>query len=328
MYQPSFFPDPEPLPDENDPVEAVRRDAAAAAAAIPQTVFFGTSSWAFPGWRGIVYSRRISDNALSREGLREYARHPLLRTVGIDRSYYAPIPDADFWRYAEQLPPGFPCVIKAPATVTSLARIGPDGRSLPERNTDFLSVARVDEELLGPMTRSFTDHAGPVLLQFPPSPARVRLDSADFAARLDRFLEALPRHFEYAIEVREPALLTAEYARVLARHGAGHTYNYWTNMPRPVGQSVTVPVENAPFLMIRLLMAPGTRYEDRRDEMRPFNRLSAPDPSMRDEVVALTNQATRGGRRRVYILVNNKAEGSSPLTVAAIASQMAMQQGS
>ena len=62
------------------------------AASLPSTVRFGTSSWAFPGWRGIVYSRSQSQGELSREGLREYAQHPLLRTVGIDRSYYAPIP--------------------------------------------------------------------------------------------------------------------------------------------------------------------------------------------------------------------------------------------
>ena len=43
---------------------------------------FGTSSWAFPGWHRIVYSTARSESWLSREGLREYARHPLLRTVG------------------------------------------------------------------------------------------------------------------------------------------------------------------------------------------------------------------------------------------------------
>ena len=46
----------------------------------------------------------LSATALGREGLRHYARHPLLRTVGIDRSYYAPIPLDDLRAYADQLP--------------------------------------------------------------------------------------------------------------------------------------------------------------------------------------------------------------------------------
>ena len=43
---------------------------------------------------------------------------------------------------------------------------------------------------------------------------------------------------------------------------------------------------------------------------------------MRGEVVELTARAlTRG--RKVYVLVNNKAEGSSPLTVEALAERLA-----
>ena len=55
----------------------------------------------------------MSQTALAREGLREYARRPLLRTVGIDRSFYAPIPDDDLKRYPGQLPDGFLACAKA-----------------------------------------------------------------------------------------------------------------------------------------------------------------------------------------------------------------------
>ena len=70
---------------------------------------------------GAAWSIRpaLSATALGREGLRHYARHPLLRTVGIDRSYYAPIPLDDLRAYADQLPAGFRCCLKAPAAVTS-----------------------------------------------------------------------------------------------------------------------------------------------------------------------------------------------------------------
>ena len=101
-------------------------DAARIAERLPTTVNFGTSSWSFPGWAGVVYSEERSETALAREGLREYATHPLFSTVGVDRSYYGPVPEDDLRRYGEQLPPQFPCCFKAPAVVTST--IVPNGR--------------------------------------------------------------------------------------------------------------------------------------------------------------------------------------------------------
>ena len=88
-------------------------------ASLPPGFRMGTSSWSFPGWLGIVYARKRSTSMLAKEGLHEYAQHPLLRTVGIDRSFYAPIPDEDLLRYADQLGDEFPCCAKAPAAVTS-----------------------------------------------------------------------------------------------------------------------------------------------------------------------------------------------------------------
>ena len=89
------------------------------AASLPTGFRMGTSSWSFPGWQGIVYARKRATSMLAREGLHEYAQHPLLRTVGIDRSFYAPIPEDDLLRYADQLGDEFPCCAKAPAAVTS-----------------------------------------------------------------------------------------------------------------------------------------------------------------------------------------------------------------
>ncbi|HTD51695.1 MAG TPA: DUF72 domain-containing protein, partial [Thermoanaerobaculia bacterium] len=166
-------------------------ESRAIAERLPPGVFFGTSSWSYPEWAGVVYSRRGSPSELAREGLREYARHPLLTTVGIDRSFYALIPKADLERYGSQLPAGFLCVAKAPAAVvepTSRSRTG--GR---ERNPDFLSASRLNEELLAPFAESFREHMGPFLLQFPPAGRDDRLAPPDFAEKLDRFLGALPR---------------------------------------------------------------------------------------------------------------------------------------
>jgi uncharacterized protein YecE (DUF72 family) len=300
--------------------EHLREEHAAAAEIarrLPANVFFGTSSWSFPGWAGIVYPHAASEAALAREGLRDYARHPLLRTVGIDRGFYAPIPEKDLIRYADQLPPGFSCCAKAPAAVTA--------QELPgERkpNPDFLRAGRFSADMLEPFRSVFADHAGPFLLQFPPAAPERRLPPGLFAAKLGAFLAELPRDFRYAVELRDPALLTEEYRRALGSNGAGHVYNYVTAMPMPEDQAAAVPLDTATFTVIRLLLAPGTRYNDRRDEFVPFNRIIAPDFEMRRQVVSLARRAASLGRE-VFVLVNNKAEGCSPQTIRALAEMLA-----
>lgn len=298
---------------------AVHDQARTIAAALPDEIRFGTSSWSFPGWKGIVYSGQVSATTIARGGLREYARHPLLRTVGVDRSYYAPIPLEDLRRYADQLPAGFRCCTKAPAGVTALT-LGAPGSGTA--NPDFLSADRLIAELLEPFAVAFAAHTGPFILEFPPFPRDHRLEPGDFIARLDRFLERLPRQFEYAVELRDQRLLTPAYHAVLHRHGIAHTYNYWSAMPLPTAQAAIVPPDGLPFTVIRLLLRPGTWYEDQKERFRPFNALVEPDETMRRDVVELSDRAlTRG--RKVWVLVNNKAEGSSPLTIMELAKRVA-----
>jgi uncharacterized protein YecE (DUF72 family) len=317
----TLFDDPPgPRPEDVHALALARahEEARAIAASVPPGVYFGTSSWSFPGWRGLVYSSARTQASLARDGLREYARHPLLTTVGVDRSYYAPIPLPDLQEYATQLPTGFRCCFKAPAAVTALA-LGAPGQQVP--NPDFLSVDRLVADVLEPCAAVFRAHTGPIILEFPPFPRQQRLAPRDFHGRLDRFLAALPKTFEYAVELRDARLLTPAYRDVLAAHGVAHTYNYWSAMPRPADQAAIVPPEEGPFSVVRLLLRPGTRYEDQRERFKPFDRLVEPDEGMRADVVAVTRRAL-ARNRRVFILVNNKAEGSSPLTIRAIARQL------
>lgn len=308
---------------ERERLEREHADAAEIAARLPPNVRFGTSTWSFPDWAGIVYSRRASVAELAREGLAEYARHPLLTTVGIDRSYYAPIPREDLLRYAGQLPPGFPCCAKAPEAVTSAVQPARSRAAGRGANPDFLNPRLFVDEMIGPFGEVFREHTGPFVLQFPPAPASLSPRPSEFAEKLDRFLGALPpAAFRYAVELRDASLLTPEYRGVLARHGAAHVLNYVTAMPMPVEQSETVPIEAAPFAVIRLLLPPGTRYAERGQTLKPFARLTDPDEDMRAQVVALAQRAVAASIP-VSVLVNNKAEGCSPLTIRALAELLA-----
>jgi hypothetical protein len=76
------------------------------------------------------------------------------------------------------------------------------------------------------------------------------------------------------------------------------------------------------LLVVRLLLPPGGRYADLKEAYAPFDRLVAPQLEMRQDVVRLV-RAALDRDMECYVLVNNKAEGSSPLTVRALADALA-----
>ena len=244
----------------------------------------------------------------------------MLRTVGIDRTYYGPITVDELRAYAAQLPPGFRCCTKAPASVTGLV-MGPAAGSV--RNPTFLSADRLIHELLLPYALVFQEHTGPFILEFPPFPRNERIEPREFLDRLDKFLGQLPVGFEYAVELRDQRLLTTQYRDILERRQVGHTFNYWSAMPMPGKQAEIVAPENLPFSVIRLLLRPGTRYEDQRELYRPFDKIVTVDDTMREQVTGLSDRVLTTGRK-VWVLVNNKAEGSSPQTVMALAQKLAI----
>jgi uncharacterized protein YecE (DUF72 family) len=314
-----FAPD-SPRDSTSAALDQVHAEALSIADRLSSDIRFGTSSWSFPGWKGLVYSGTLSGTALAREGLREYAKHPLLRTVGIDRTYYAPITIDELRRYADQLPEGFRGCAKAPASVTALTTGAPG--STVRINDDFMSAERLIEDLLLPFSVGFRDHTGPFILEFPPFPRQTRLEPSEFVERLDRFLSQLPRDHQFAVELREARLLTAAYAEVLTRHQVGHVYNYWSAMPMPAQQAAVMDPARQPFVVVRLLLRPGTWYADQRERFQPFNAIVQPDEVMREQVATLSDRALTAGRK-VWVLVNNKAEGSSPLTIMELARRVA-----
>lgn len=285
---------------------------AALAAKRPPGLFLGTSSWTFRGWAGIVYRGNPTQEQLVAHGLEEYARHPLFNTVAIDRAFYAPLTADEYAGYAKQLPDGFRCVVKVWNAVTS--PVDPKTRA---PNPQHLDAGFFKDSVLLPIEQAFGAHAGPLLFQFPPlRPHELPRPNA-FAEKLDRFFSQLPKGYEYAVELRNAELLTPNYLAALTRHGVAHVLNHWERMPPVREQLALASVLTAPHVMTRLLLPQGVGYEEAREAFAPFDRLQAPDEAMRADVVALWKACQAAGRR-LTVIVNNKAEGSSPLTVRAL----------
>jgi uncharacterized protein YecE (DUF72 family) len=301
-------PAPPPLPH----LDADRR----LAARLPPRILAGPSTWTFPGWAGLVYPPGTGQKDLVDRGLEHASRYPLFRTVGIDRSHYAPLTDEELRAYAEQLPPGFPCVIKAWNALTI-----PAHPQTGEVNPAFLDPDVCEQRVLLPLAREFRDHVGAIVFQFPPLSPRDMPHPEAFAARLDAFLGALPTAFPYAVEIRNRGLLGAEYLEVLARHRVGHVLNLWERMP-DVSRQLAIPgILTAPHVVCRLSIPPGNRYDDQKRKFAPFDKIVAPSESVRASIVELA-RACREMQRTLFITVNNKVEGSSPLTIRALIERM------
>ena len=69
------------------------------------------------------------------------------------------------------------------------------------------------------------------------------------------------------------------------------------------------------------MLAPGATYEGARDAWAPFDRLQAPDPIHRREVAELAARAAATGSP-VYVVINNKAEGSAPRSAFRLAAEV------
>lgn len=278
---------------------------------VPENVLFGTSSWTFPGWAGLVYRGRPSERTLVERGLAEYADYPLFRTVGIDSSYYRPLSESTLERYRKQLPRAFPCVVKVWNEITSLTLPGS-----AQQNPRFLDSEACEREVLRPLS-VLADNLGPLVFEFAPMRYDERPTAAAFARRLDQFLGALSHDFSYAVELRNAQLFGPAYLEVLQKHGVAHVLNFWERMPSLGQQLEAAGALSADHVVARLLIPPTKRYAERKRELAPFDKLVDPQPEMRSDVVKLWERA--GALKKVlFVIVNNKAEGSSPLTVRGI----------
>ncbi|MEP7151021.1 MAG: DUF72 domain-containing protein [Nitrospira sp.] len=284
-------------------------------------VRFGTSSWAYEGWCQQVYRGSYSKSRFSKDSLAEYASYPaggapLFRTVGIDHSFYRPASAAQLAHYGSQVPADFHFCSKVweELTIPTYANLPRYGTKAGKTNPRFLDGSAFRDLVLQPFIEVLPDRIGPFIFEF----QRSGLEPADFLAALDHFLDALPSGFPYAVEIRNPALLTPRYREILLAHGAGHTYNHWTGMPpllmqhHLLGDSFT-----APFLVMRLLTPLGLAYATAVERYAPYNRIVLPQPQMRREAATLIHDATAHGVLP-YVLVNNRAEGNAPLTIQAI----------
>jgi len=313
---------------------AIDEDLLRLARRLPRSVYLGTSSWSFPGWQRIVYGGAHTEVQLARLGLAAYGRHPLLRAVGIDRGFYQPLTREQYAGYASQVPEDFRFLVKAPALVTDALLRGERGAPAAE-NPSFLDPVLAREQFVEPALRGLGSRAGPLLFQLSPLPRQMTADGGlELIDSLGVFLRQLPREVDgmaplYAVELRNAELLTPRFVRMLHDAGARLCVGIHAAMPAAARQAAALRAMDAPDadsddwrlagpLVVRWSLRAGLRYEEAKNRYAPFDRLLDADLTTRGTLAHLAHVAIRSGQP-AFIIANNKAEGSAPLTCIELA---------
>ena len=326
----SLFPDTEPAPPP-ETVGAAHQDETthALAARLPASVRLGTSSWNFPGWQGLVWDARYTDKMLSQKGISAYARHPLFRAVSLDRAFYQPLTTDQYRAYAEAVPADFRYVVKAPAQVTdSLIRgTGGKGRAI---NPDFLSPDKASSLCAEPAAAGLGTRLGALVFQFSPlvRDAIARIDAT--IDRLHALLTAVARVREHvpdavlAVEVRDREWLGPRFIAALADAGATYCLGLHPRLP-PIDEQLPIlrRLWPGPFVCRwNLNMKHGVHgYERARADYAPFDRLVDADTTTREQIARVAAGTAQAGQP-VFVTINNKAEGSAPCSVHALAERI------
>ncbi|MEH3085808.1 MAG: DUF72 domain-containing protein [Xylophilus ampelinus] len=345
--QDSLFPDLPLPPDVPRPVHSpsdvvpwtVEAETASAAARLPPTLRLGTSSWNYPGWAGIVWDGEYAENALSRFGLTAYALHPLMRAVSLDRAFYRAMTVAQFQAHAAQVPDDFRFVVKAPNLVTDAKSRDKSGhRVLP--NPDFLSAEAAVRDFALPALDGLGHKLGALVFQLSPLPADLLADRAGLMRRLGDMLAALPDlrtaapDAAVAVEVRDPVWLSEDwmpdFSAVLRDAGATFCLGLHARMPAIDGQLAMLRrLWPGPLVcrwnLHRMHGGPGG-FEEAERLYAPFAAMRDPDPETRQVLAKVILATTRAGYN-AYVTVSNKAEGSAPRTVVALAEEIRRQAG-
>ncbi len=197
----------------------------------------GTCSWSLKEWEGPFYTPGLSPQAY----IAEYSRR--MPTVEIDSSFYGTPRDATLELWRQCTPDGFLFAAKAPQLITHQKCMVDCGKDVEA----FLRAMSI----LG-------DRLGPILFQFQYYSRKKDITQSEFMARLDPFIEELPKDgFSYVFEIRNKSWISEELLALLRSHDIPLALNDHPYMYGPDELMEVEGILSGPYAYIRWL---GDRY--------------------------------------------------------------------
>jgi uncharacterized protein YecE (DUF72 family) len=266
---------------------------------------FGTSSWSEASWSGVFYPAGLPRG----EELAFYATR--FDTVEADVTYYR-VPDERMVRgWERKVPDGFALAAKFPRSLVHAGEgAAPDARAILDPRHADLERFLERMALLGAK-------CGPLLLQFPYFNQSAFTGAPAFFERLAPFLDALPKTFRYAVEVRNKAWIDEPLLALLRARNVAFAWVDLAYLPHPAELARRRDLATADFVYARLI---GDRKKI--DAVTDtFDRVVC-DQSDRLARWAELLRATLERGHAVYTYANNHYAGHAPATIRDLASRV------
>ncbi len=282
-------------------------------------VYIGTSSWKYAGWKDLVYAKPYkSEKDFNERCLAEIADH--YSTVGIDHTYYAwPLPST-FEKYAALTPSGFLMGLKVTERVTAFQfpKLPRYGKVAGTRNQDFLNADVFENQFIKPLL-PYQDRIGVLMFEFSQFYPGMLESGAEFVDRLSQFLKTIVARypFQLSVEIRNRTWLKPEYFEMLLKYHVAHVFNSWTRMPTLSEQLTLTDTYAFPAIVSRILLQPGTKYEQAVEAFSPYDKIQEESMELRRTGADLIRRALKAGVP-AFVFVNNRAEGCAPKTIQGI----------
>lgn len=312
---------------------------------LPPSLRLGTSSWSFPGWAGLVWDQPYTEAKLAKQGLAAYSQHPLLRTVSLDRAFYRPMRAEEYAALAAQVSDDFRFVVKVPSMISDALIRASEGEQAGQglqANPHFLDAALFEQACLQPALQGLGHKLGALVLQMSPLPAQM-FDAGGFFKRFEALalvlsaqsaMKSAAPEAVLAVEVRNPQFLQGacrdEFTTLLKASGATYCLGLHAKLP-PIEEQLPILRQLWPGPLVcrwNLHSKHGKfGYQSAKDSYEPFDKLVDEDLNTRAVLSKVVAGTIKGGQKAL-VTINNKAEGSAPLSVQRLAEAVAERLGS
>jgi uncharacterized protein YecE (DUF72 family) len=250
--------------------------------------------------------------------LKEYAQK--YNTVEIDQWFWSLFEDdvirlprkSDVEDYRRSVPDDFRFTIKVPNSIT-LTHYYKEKRSAPlVSNPNFLSVS-LFEDFLSRM-EPLWDVAGALIFQFEYLNKQKMASEEEFFELIRGFAADLPPEPTYAIEIRNPNYVKAEYFTLLGETGWVPVLlqGYWMPSIVDVYRDWHEELKARGTSVIRLHGPDRQAIEEK--AKNKWNKIVADKNKELGAIAQMINHFA-GDEIDLYINVNNHYEGSAPLTI-------------
>ena len=245
-----------------------------------------------------------------------------MHTVSLDRTFYRAIDAGTYAKLARQTPEGFRFVVKAPSEITDAVLRATDTGAPLQDNPFFLDPRRALATAVQPAVEGLGDKLGALVFQISPLPAAWLRSNSTLLERFSvlwrAVLPAMPSTALTAVELRDARMLTPRFTAHLAQHRVRYCVGLHDRMPPASGQVQAARGAGTGDFICRWNLHQGLRYNQAKAQWAPFDRLQAPDVETREALARAVVAALADGHR-AFVTINNKAEGSAPLSVVELA---------